>query len=185
MAELMGFPQGEGVKNEGEPRWVDTNSDEVVSLWKEEGRIYQRKIEPIRGARQVADPETVVTIIPGGVTESTTDAKPGDWVITGAQGEEFVFTNSKFEGLYTSDEEGVYMPRERRVVAIPNPYNKPISVTAPWSTPDKPELQNGDANCRLVASLDDQGELTNDRYIIGSEELLLSNYEIVSLEPTP
>lgn len=162
---------------EYKPRWVDTNSEEVIKLLKEQGTVYRRKIEPIKGARQVTEPETVETVLSSGVRESSTDAKPGDWVITGSQGEQFVFTNSKFEGLYISNGQGGYLPRERKIVAVRNPYNEPISVTAPWSTSEKPELQNGDESCMLVASLDDEGEFTSDRYIIGSEQLLLNNYD--------
>lgn len=158
-------------------RIVDTHSVETEQAWASGGRIYQRKIEPIRGAEQVQVAQTIKTIVPGGTVESEVAANPGDWIVTGSKGERFVLTNGKFMGLYTQQADGSWLPQKRQIVAVKNPHSEAISIIAPWSKPEKPEYQHGDANCMLVVGLDKNGSMTDDRYIIGSEEMLLNNYE--------
>jgi hypothetical protein len=51
-----------------------------------------------------------------------------------------------------------------------------LAKPAPWGTPENPAYQEGGEKCYLVVSLDETGAFTADRYIIGDEELLLSNY---------
>jgi hypothetical protein len=166
--------------NEREPRMVDLFSAEMEEKLKTEGKIYRRKIEPIRGAEQVTKLQTVETRLPDGTVESSVEAKEGEWIITGAKGEKFVFSQKKFDGLYDSDGKGGFVPKDRKVIAIPNPYGGAVKISAPWGTPEKPAYQDGSEKCFLVVSLDESTNFTNDRYIIGDEELLLSNYEPVS-----
>ena len=161
---------------EKQPKKVDLFSSEMETKIKNEGQVYQRKIEPIRGAEQVTEVQVVETHLPDGTLESSVEAKPGEWIITGAKGEKFVFSASKFDGLYESDAEGRYVPRERRVVALKNPFGEAVKISAPWGTPENPAYQEGSEKCYLVVSLDERKAFTSDRYIIGDEELLLSNY---------
>ena len=161
-------------------KMVDLFSSEMETRIKTEGQIYQRKIETIRGAEQVVEPQTVETHLPDGTLESSVEAKPGEWIITGAKGERFVFSAKKFDGLYESDEKGGYIPRERKVIALKNPFGEAIKISAPWGTTDNPAYQEGSEKCYLVVSLDESGAFTSDRYIIGDEELLLSNYDLAS-----
>jgi len=167
---------------EKQPKMVDLFSTEMEAKIKNEGQIYQRKVETIRGAEQVVEPQTVETHLPDGTLESSVEAKPGEWIITGAKGEKFVFSAKKFDGLYQSDDKGGYVPRERKVIALKNPFGEPVKISAPWGTPENPSFQEGSENCYLVVSLDEDGAFTSDRYIIGDEELLLSNYDLVGKE---
>lgn len=158
------------------PQSVDLFSSELENLFATQGRVYLRKIEPIKGARKVQKATVVETRLPDGTLESTQDAKIGDWVITGSKEEEFVFTNSKFLNLYEDQGNGQYMPRKRKITAILNPFKTTVRISAPWGTPEKPAFQDGGEKCILVAELSSDGTLTKDRYIIGDEEMLLNNY---------
>lgn len=158
------------------PQSIDLFSSELENLFANQGKVYLRKIEPIKEARQVSETTVVETILPDGTIESTQEANVGDWVITGSKGEEFVFTNSKFQNLYEDHGNGQYLPRERKISAILNPFKKAVRISAPWGTPEKPAFQDGGGKCILVAELSSDGTLTRDRYIIGDEEMLLNNY---------
>lgn len=168
--------------SEKEPRSVDLFSAEMESQLKETGNVYRRKIEPIRGAEQVASATVVETRLPDGTLESTQEAKEGDWVITGTKGERFVFTDKKFHDLYDSDGKGCWVPKERKIVAIKNPFSEPVRIMAPWGTPEKPAYQDGSEKSMLVAGMAADGTLTKDRYIIGDEEMLLNNYSLEKAE---
>ncbi|MEI6490610.1 MAG: hypothetical protein WCO16_02495 [bacterium] len=159
-----------------EPQSIDLFGAELEDLLLNNGKFYIRKIEPIKGARQATGTEVIKTYLPDGTLESTQETKAGDWIITGSKGEEFVFTNSKFNDLYENGGNGQYIPRERKIVAIKNPFGKSVRISAPWGTKEKPAFQDGTEKCMLVANLTPDGSLTNDRYIIGDEEMLLNNY---------
>jgi len=164
-------------------REVDLHSPEVLETLKENGELFRRKIEPIKGVREPDALEQVDTIV-NGIVESSKTAKPGeDKIITGSRGEEFVLSNKNFDNLYTTDDSGSITPRERLVMAMKNPYGEAIRIEAPWSTPEEPQFQDGTSEAMITFSLDYAGELTNDRYIIGDREMLLANYEPVVLPP--
>ncbi|MFZ2048767.1 MAG: hypothetical protein WAV25_00470 [Minisyncoccia bacterium] len=166
---------------EKEPQFVDLFSNEMeTKFFSTEGKTYIRKIEPIKGARQVVEPTTVETRLPDGTLESTQEAKVGDWIITGSKGEEFVFTNSKFDNLYVADGKGGYIPRERKIIAIQNPFGNTVRISAPWGTAEKPAFQDGGEKCMFVVEITSGGEMTKDRYIIGDEEMLLNNYNPIN-----
>ena len=167
-----------GSSSEDQPQIVDLFNLGMELKIRNSGKLYKRKIEPIRGAEKVTEGQTVETFLSNGVQESVVDAKPGDWIITGAEGEKFVFTAKKFIDLYISDGQGGYLPKNRKVMALKNPFGKQIKIVAPWSTKESPAYQEGDEHCFVVASLDDLGDFTGDRYLIGNEELLLSNYRL-------
>jgi hypothetical protein len=169
---MEAFKQGQ----EKEPKSINLFDADFEKKIKSEGQIYKRKVEPIKGARQCAKPETIATKLPDGTLESTQEAKPGDWIITGSKGEEFVFFDKKFNGLYVPNEQGGFVPRERRIIAIKNPYDEGVRISAPWGTTEKPAYQDGSPSAMFVAELDQDGNMTNDRYIIGDEEMLLNNY---------
>jgi hypothetical protein len=65
------------------------------------------------------------------------------------------------------------------VIALKNPYQEGVRIAAPWGTPETPAYQEGSAKCFLVISLDEAGNFTNDRYLIGDAELLRANYKPV------
>lgn len=157
---------------EKQPKEIDLFSKELETRFKDEGQIYRRKIEPIRGAQQVTEVTKVETRLPDGTLESTQDAKIGDWIITGSKGERFVFTDKKFQSLYNPDGAGQWIPKERKIVAIPNPFGQPVRITAPWGG-----TQDGSERAMLVAELGPDSNMTKDRYIIGDQEMLLNNYD--------
>lgn len=166
-------------------REVDLRSPEVLEMLKERGELMRRRIEPIKGVREPESEEQVDTIV-NGIVESSKVARPGeDKIITGSKGEEFVLSNEKYTDLYTTDENGTVTPRERRVMAMQNPYGEPIRIEAPWSTPEDPQTQDGTAEAILTFGLDEAGHLTADRYIIGDHEMLLNNYEPVVVPQAP
>lgn len=167
----------EKIKQEKKPRFIDLFSQELENKLKTEGKIYRRKKEPIQGARQVTEATVVETRLPDGTIESTRDAKPGDWVITGSKGERFVLTDKKFHSLYESDDNGAWIPREWRIIAIPNPFGESVRISAPWGTPEKPAYQDGSEKAMFVAKLSSDGTMTENRYIIGDYEMLLNNYD--------
>ena len=68
---------------EQEPQIIDTFGNEMINMWEEKGIIYYRKIEPIKGAEKVTKTTTVETRLSDGTVESTNEANPGDWIITG------------------------------------------------------------------------------------------------------
>ena len=159
-------------------RFVDLFSDELEAKMKELGRVYRRKIEPICGAEQVVEPIKVETRLPDGTLETTQEATKGDWIITGTKGEKFVFTDKKFHDLYDSNGKGAWMPKERKIIAMANPFNEAVRIMAPWGTSEKPAYQDGGDKCMLVVGLTPDGTPTKDRYIIGDEQMLLNNYEL-------
>lgn len=157
---------------EKQPVLADLFSEEFETCFKTNGKVYRRKIEPIRGAQQIAEATVVETRLPDGTLESTQEAKSGDWIITGSKGENFVFTDKKFQSLYNSNGTGGWVPKERKIVAISNPFGQSVRINAPWGG-----TQDGSEKAVLVAEIGPDGSMTKDRYIIGDEEMLLSNYE--------
>ncbi len=156
---------------------IDLFSTVMEARLKGEGTAYRRKIKPIRSAIELKEPTVVETRLPNGLVESTVEAQRGDWIITGVQGEQFVLTPDRMDYLYTVGSDGRHTPKERKIVALKNPFRSPVQIIAPWSTPEKVAYQTGSEECYLVAEVDATGALTADRYIIGDETLLLGNYE--------
>jgi hypothetical protein len=173
------------VGNQVDFQEIDLHSPEVIEMLKEHGELFRRKIEAIKGVREPDMAEQVDTVV-NGIVESSQVAEPGKHkIITGSRGEQFVFTNEKYDSLYSVDEQGNVTPRERRVLAMQNPYGGPVRIEAPWSTPENPQTQDGTEEAMLTFGLDDTGELTDDRYLIGDREMLLNNYEPVVVAQSP
>lgn len=156
---------------------MDLFSKEMEERFKQEGKIYRRKTEPLRKAEQAIKPTMVETKLPDSTIETTQEAQHGDWIVTGAMGEQMVFTNEKFHRLYHSNNEKKWIPRERTIITLQNPFGKHVRISAPWATPEKPAFQDGSREAVFVAELSSEGEMTNDRYIIANKEFLLKNYE--------
>jgi len=161
------------MKNQ-EPRAVDLFSDEMEKFFKSKGVAYERKIVAVRGAQRLSQSRTVETTLPDGTIETIVDAKPGDWIVTGPEGERFVLNSIKFANLYLTDDKGGYIPKEHKIIALKNPFVGSVKITAPWGTPEV-----GGEECYFVVTLDKNGNFTNDRYIIGNRDLLLQNYRLI------
>lgn len=110
---------------------LDLHSENFESRILREGRVYVRNIKPLRGARKVEVSEVVETYMPDGTLECVNEANPGDWVIVGPEGEEFVFSEEKFNDVYVSVGDGTFLPKERKIIAIENPTNSKIRIKAP------------------------------------------------------
>ena len=106
--------------------FVDTSSQELIDKWQSEGKFYRRKIEPILGAEEVTEAKVVETRLLDGTLESSQEAKAGDWIITGSKGEKFVFTQAKVDSPYVMGVDGKFIPRERKILALKNPFGKSI-----------------------------------------------------------
>lgn len=157
----------------------DLGSEIFESKIKEEGAVYYRKALPLKDVRKVTAPEIVDTYLLDGSLESSQRAEVGDWVVTGPEGEQFMFSAEKFSALYVEKDTGVFVPKDRKFMAIKNPTRAKIRIQAPWGTEACPAFQYGGPGCVLVIGLSREGQFTDDRYIIGDEMILESNYNRV------
>jgi phosphoglycolate phosphatase len=159
-----------------EPLTVDLFDPGLEERIKNTGSVYDRLIKPLKKAEPAKERTEVKTDLKGRFVETQAEAEPDDWIVTGPEGEKFVLSHKKFHDRYRSDGKGGYLPKERRIVALKNPFKKTIRIAAPWGSAGKPAYEFGDENCFLAVSLDKNGEFTRDRYLIGDGEILLSNY---------
>lgn len=172
----MKFDRPPESKQEKEPKLIDLFSPELEEIFKTKGELFSRKTEPLFRVEQVTSQQVVETLLIDGTLETKVVAKPGDWIITGLQDEKFVVSAQKFQEQYI-EKDGRYYTREKHIVVVKNPYNTPIQIRAPWSTEAVPVIEKGNEECFLTVVIDENGQYSNDRYLIGNEELLFSNYE--------
>lgn len=155
-------PNGHEVADQG-PVEFDINAVEF-----DRAPLYQKQADPTRAvaARRVEQAEPVQTRVATAdgehYAETSNLARPGDYIVTGVQGEEYVVTAENFARLYqpAHDQSGAaiagrYQPRNI-VRALPNPTGVEIVIMAPWGQP-----MRGDADCVLVES-----QVTGERYLI-------------------
>jgi hypothetical protein len=163
---------------EREPRKINLFNPEVEETFRNHGEIFRRKIEePLQYVEQVTETKMVETVLKDGTEETGKKANPGDWIVKGSEGELFVIDKEEFAKEYELQSDGRYYSKEKLITAVKNPYNEPIKITAPWSAFDQYILENGAKNCFMIIVLDENGQYTNKRYLIGNESLLLGNYE--------
>jgi hypothetical protein len=166
------------MNSEVSPLMINLFDSDLVQRIVKEGRVYIRKAQPVL-AEQIIEKQKVVTVIPDGGVESIVEANPADWIITGSKGERFVVTNDKFKSLYNTNAENEYVPRAYKIIALRNPFNKSIRIVAPWSSPEHLSHQYGNEEAILVLTIDECGTITDNRYLIGDQEMLVSNYELL------
>jgi hypothetical protein len=158
------------------PIEVDLFSEDILKAVELTGKLYRRKVLPIREVHFPTEPKQVDTIIDG-VLETSVVAVPGQhMVITGAKGENYRVETSAIGEIYD------IVPRDLLLIAVPNPYGQPIKIRAPWSKPGEDYYQDGAESCVLAFKLDEEGNLTDDRYIIQDSDLLDSNYDPVDIK---
>lgn len=167
-------------KFEHTPVPLDLHSESFEAQIRAEGSMYARKAESVANARRVEEVEIIQTFMSDGTLESTREANPGDWIITGPDGEQFVLTDEKVHDLYEQTPDGSLVAKERKIIAFKNPTNAKIRIPAPWATLEKPVYQDGEKDCMLAIGLTADGELSDDRYIIGNENILVNNYNLVA-----
>jgi hypothetical protein len=126
---------------------IDRHSPELSAAL-DHGQLY-RKMAEIRAER--ADRETsVVTVLRDGTRETSNRAMPGDYIVTGVGGERYVMKPSTFAARYAPKpgEDGVYVALGH-IVAVENPYARPIVIMASWG-----EKQHAGADCMIADIFD-------------------------------
>ena len=141
---------------------IDRKSPEIMEALAH-AKIY-KKVAKVHARQSIAS-EIVSTELESGFKETKNTSNEGDWVVTNPGGEEYVIPHNKFSSLYELPGiDGVYKPKGF-VRAIPNPFKKPIEITASWGP------QTGDENCFIIDSCDDKGEsMALSPKLIGGKE---------------
>jgi len=132
-------------------------------------------------AVKVESKQQVNTILSSGKLETTNTAEIGDYIVRNPDGERYVVKpedfkyepNGSVKKFVENDKEfyeDVYIPRGR-IRAFKNDTGDEVEVDAPWG-----EIQYGDSDCWFVAQCDNNGDIADNRYIIGGHEFL-NTYE--------
>ncbi|WP_405136722.1 hypothetical protein [Nocardia sp. NBC_01388] len=177
-AELPPIPHAAtGASESAAPVRLDLQDPRYTALLGD-GDVYRKKGSTVVRARQAQGGERVRTVLADGHVEvgKPVVARPGQMILTGAKGEQWVFNASRpvEEGLaaFAAEYEptgtpGAYRSTgEAKVRAIRNPTGGDIVIAPPW---DPNGEQFGKADCWIVAKLV-RGQMGPDRYIVGSEE---------------
>jgi hypothetical protein len=92
---------------------------------------YQKVITlPVVNVRKAEEQSIVETYLEG-FLECKNQAKPGDYIITGAVGEEYVLTKSNFESLYSLAENGYEY--ESKCIVAAHELSENTALWAPWN----------------------------------------------------
>ncbi|OGE32839.1 hypothetical protein A3C59_04420 [Candidatus Daviesbacteria bacterium RIFCSPHIGHO2_02_FULL_36_13] len=115
-------------------------------------------------ARVAEATEEVVTHIQG-KEETRNTANPGDYVITGPQGEQYVLAANKFQARYRPVEEkpGTF-EAFGKIRAVTNPHAEKIAIVPAWGG-----YQYGEPDCMVATTVDVVTEVPgnlDDIYII-------------------
>ncbi len=112
------------------------------------GKTY-RKNGYVR-ARRVSVATPVLTILADGRQETRNVAAPGDYIVTGPGGEQYVVKPEVFAARYERKpgSRDVYFAHGQ-IVAIPNPLGSAVHLAASWG-----EVQSGSADCVIADTLD-------------------------------
>lgn len=108
------------------------------------GKLYQKNAQV--QARQATRKTAVRTVLADGTTETKNIAEPGDIIVTGAGGERWVVKPETFQARYVlkPGSKGTYIACGH-IVAVKNPFGRPISIMAPWG-----EMQHGSKDCMIA-----------------------------------
>jgi hypothetical protein len=116
-------------------------------------------------ARRTEHPEKLATVLADGTVETERVVPAGHWIITNPGGEQYAIDDEKFAKKYTQEGTPGTYRAAGEIRAIQSPVQGPITITAPWG-----EEQHGNEGCYLAAGVDEDGNPTADRYIIGEQE---------------
>jgi PGDYG protein len=144
---------------------IDPNSDALSQALDHKSTRY-RKTGEVRASRAIAT-QAVDTILSDGTEETRNVAAPGDFINTGQGGERYVVKPSIFRTRYwpRPRKKGVYNARGT-IVAIPNPFGRPICLKAPWG-----QMQRGSADCMIADIVDpESGRRAGQPYLIARAE---------------
>jgi hypothetical protein len=144
---------------------IDRHANEIALALDNHGKVY-RKIGQVR-AKPVSAATLVDTVLSDGTKETTNRAQPGDFIVTGPAGERYVVERETFLARY-APKPGTSMTYIALgfVVAVPNPYSRPIAINASWG-----EVQYGAADCMIADIFDAaSGRRAGQPYVIGLAE---------------
>jgi hypothetical protein len=122
-------------------------------------------------ARRTRRAEKLATVLADGTVETERLVPAGHWIVTNPGGEEYALDAETFAKKYTPEDDGRFRATGR-IRAFQSPVAGPITIMAPWG-----EEQYGNEGCYLAAGVDEDGNPTKDRYIIGEQEFA-DTYEL-------
>jgi PGDYG protein len=157
--------KGARTPEDGAELKIDRLAHEIALALDNRGKVY-RKIGQVR-AKPASTTTLVETVLSDGTRETTNRAQPGDFIVTGTGGEKYVIKRETFFTRYEPKPgtKTIYTARGF-VVAVPNPYNRPIAINASWG-----EVQHGAADCMIADIFDAaSGQRAGQPYIIGRAE---------------
>jgi len=140
-----------------------SSNDFTIAL--AEAPVYRKAA--IVKARKAVPGEVVVTVTPDGIEEGRNTAGEDDYVVTGANGADFILPGEKFNKLYEETEEQDVFQSRGMARIIDNPTGKKIGILAPWG-----EMQYGDSEAKIAVQYDPQNPevVGTDRYILDKTE---------------
>lgn len=125
-------------------------------------------------ARLVLETTPLTTLV-NGVPETTNVAVPGDMLVTGQLGEQWVLSAEVFALRYKpTDVQGLFTATGR-VRALQNPTGKPLTINASWGQP-----QTAAADCWIAEQVDAAGLAASPRYLVANEAFV-KKYVAVTL----
>jgi hypothetical protein len=144
---------------------IEPEASAIADALDRHGQRY-RKVAQVRVRRALRE-TPVTTVLSNGAKETKNVAAPGDYIVTAATGERWVVKPGIFETRYALKHgtKTMYLARGE-VIAVKNPFGRPISIIAPWG-----ERQHGAANCMIADATDPANGLrAGEPYIIACAE---------------
>lgn len=144
---------------------VEGASPRLEAALEGQGRRY-KKVAEVRVERALR-PRPVKTVLSNGRMETTNRAEKGDYIVTADTGERWVVKPDAFSRRYAPKPgaKNIYVS-QGEVIAVPNPFGRPIEIVAPWG-----EKQAGDADCMVADEFDQAtGERAGQPYLIARAE---------------
>ncbi len=127
---------------------IAPGADAISEALERDGKIYRKEAEVEAVCASTRTP--VETVLADRTRETDNVAEPGDYIVTGGDGERWVVKPETFQARYVlkRGRKHVYIGRGQ-VMAVENPYRRPISIMAPWG-----ERQHGAADCMIADIFD-------------------------------
>jgi len=152
-------------KNEDARIEIDPRAPPISEALDREGKIYCKTGE-VRAEPALVE-TAVGTILADGTKETKNIAKPGDYIVTAPAGERYAVKPETFLARYVRKpgKKDVYIARGH-IVAIPNPFGRPISILASWG-----EMQHAAGDCMIADVYDPATEQrAGEPYLIAGTE---------------
>jgi len=161
-------PLGLSSHSNGAPKQVELNTDEMDAAFSA-APTYRKSA--VVTARLSKAGEALVTTLANGTVETSRTLESDQYIVTNPGGEEYAIAPEKFASRYEDIGDGNYRAIGKAKI-IPNDTGGDVDIMAPWG-----ELQHGKSDCVFASGVDEDGNPTTDRYIIGGEEFL-ETYEL-------